>query len=125
WLYVTQPMLILITAAVALLGLAGLAMGSLKNRGFLQLSLVVGLLLVTLGHAGAAGSPLAPQLQDLLDGPLAALRNTHKFEVVVRLPLALAAAHSLSRLAEWSVARGVHRRVVPVLVACLAVSVAT
>jgi len=125
WLYVTQPMLILITAAVALLGLAGLAMGSLKHRGFLQLSFVAGLLLVTLGHAGTAGSPLAPQLQDLLDGPLAALRNTHKFELVIRLPLALAAAHSLSRLAEWSTARGVHRRVVPILVACLTVSVTT
>jgi arabinofuranan 3-O-arabinosyltransferase len=118
-------MLILTTATIALLGLAGLAMSSLKNRGFLQLSLVAGLLLVTLGHAGAAGSPLAPQLQDLLDGPLAALRNTHKFELVVRLPLTLAAAHSLSRLAEWSVSHRIHRRVVPVLVACLVVSVAT
>jgi arabinofuranan 3-O-arabinosyltransferase len=125
WLYVTQPMLILTTAVIALLGLVGLAMGSLKHRGFLQLSLVVGLLLVTLGHAGAAGSPLAPQLQDLLDGPLAALRNTHKFELVVRLPLTLAAAHALSRLTVWATARGLHRRVVPVLAACLIVSVAT
>ncbi|GAB2640392.1 alpha-(1-_3)-arabinofuranosyltransferase [Kribbella swartbergensis] len=125
WLYVTQPMLILTTAVIALLGLVGLAMGSLKNRGFLQLSLVVGLLLVTLGHAGSAGSPLAPQLQDLLDGPLAALRNTHKFELVVRLPLTLAAAHALSRTAVWATARGVRRRVVPVLVGCLIVSVAT
>ncbi|MFI6826053.1 alpha-(1-_3)-arabinofuranosyltransferase [Kribbella sp. NPDC050241] len=124
WLYVTQPTLILITAVVALLGLAGLAMGSLKHRGFLRLALVVGLLLVTLGHAGTAGSPLAPQIQDLLDGPLAALRNTHKFELVVRLPLALAAAHSLSRLTEWTTVRSIHRRVVPVLVACLIVSVA-
>ncbi len=125
WLYVTQPMLILTTAVVALLGLVGLAMGSLKHRGFLQLSLVAGLLLVTLGHAGAAGSPLAPQVQHLLDGPLAALRNTHKFELVVRLPLTLAAAHSLSRLASWAAARGIHRRVVPVLVCCLVISVAT
>ncbi|WP_433168595.1 alpha-(1-_3)-arabinofuranosyltransferase [Kribbella sp. CA-247076] len=125
WLYVTQPMLILTTAAIALLGLVGLAMGSLKHRGFLQLSLVVGLLLVTLGHAGTAGSLLAPQVQDLLDGPLAALRNTHKFELVVRLPLALAAAHALSKLSLWALARGLHRRIVPVLVACLVVSVAT
>jgi len=125
WLYVTQPMLILTTALIALLGLVGLAMSSLKHRGFLQLSLVTGLLLVTLGHAGAAGSPLAPQLQDLLDGPLAALRNTHKFELVVRLPLALAAAHALSRLTVWTTVRGIHRRVVPVLAACLIVSVAT
>lgn len=124
WLYVTQPMLILTTAVIALLGLVGLAMGSLKHRGFLKLSFVVGLLLVTLGHAGAAGSPLAPQLHDLLDGPLAALRNTHKFELVVRLPLALAAAHAMSKLAVLATARGLHRRVVPVLVGCLVVSVA-
>lgn len=125
WLYVTQPMLILITAVIALLGLVGLATGSLKHRGFLQLSLVTGLLLVTLGHAGTAGSPLASQLQGLLDGPLAALRNTHKFELVVRLPLTLAAAHALSRLTVLATARGLHRRLVPVLTACLIVSVAT
>ena len=125
WLYVTQPTLIFATAAIALLGLLGLAMGALKNRGFLQLSVVVGLLLLTLGHLGAAGSPLAPQLQDLLDGPLAALRNTHKFELVVRLPLTLAAAHALTRLTSWGLARGIHRRVVPILAACLIISVAT
>jgi arabinofuranan 3-O-arabinosyltransferase len=125
WLYVTQPALILTSAIIALLGLVGLAMGTLKHRGFLQLSLVVGLLLVTLGHAGTAGSPFSSQLQELLDGPLAAVRNTHKFELVVRLPLALAAAHALTRLTTWATARGVHRRIVPVLVACLVVSVAT
>ena len=125
WLYVTQPTLILVSAAIALVGLLGLGMSSLRHRGFLQLSFVVGLLLLTLGHAGAAGSPLAPQLHDLLDGPLAALRNTHKFELVVRLPLALAAAHSLQRLTQLATARGLHRRVVPLLVACLIVSAAT
>lgn len=125
WLYVTQPALILTSAAIALLGLVGLAMGTLKHRGFLQLSLVAGLLLVTLGHAGTAGSPFSSQLQELLDGPLAAVRNTHKFELVVRLPLALAAAHALTRLTSWATARGVHRRIVPVLAACLVVSVAT
>jgi arabinofuranan 3-O-arabinosyltransferase len=122
WLFVTQPALIIATAAVALLGLAGLAMGSLKNRGFLQLSVVVGLLLLTLGHHS---SPLSGQVQDLLDGPLAALRNTHKFELVVRLPLALAAAHALTRLTSWATARGVQRRLVPALAACLVLSVAT
>ncbi|ADB32160.1 coagulation factor 5/8 type domain protein [Kribbella flavida DSM 17836] len=122
WLFVTQPTLILTTAVVALVGLVGLAMGSLKNRGFLQLSVVAGLLLLTLGHHS---SPLSGPVQDLLDGPLAALRNTHKFELVVRLPLALAAAHALTRLSSWATARGVQRRLVPALAACLVVSVAT
>ncbi|WBQ02381.1 alpha-(1-_3)-arabinofuranosyltransferase [Kribbella sp. CA-293567] len=125
WLYVTQPALILTSATIALLGLVGLAMGTLKHRGFLQLSLVVGLLLVTLGYAGTAGTPLASQLHELLDGPLAAIRNTHKFELVVRLPLVLAAAHALTRLTAWATARGVHRRIVPIVAAFLVVSIAT
>lgn len=125
WLLVTQPTLILQTTVVALLGVVGLAMGSLKHRGFLALGVTAGLVLLTFGHAGAAGSPLAPQLQDLLDGPLAALRNTHKFELVLRLPLALAGAHALTRLAGWAAARGVRSWAVPVLAACLTVSVAT
>ena len=45
--------------------------------------------------------------------------------LVVGLPAALAAARYLSRLADWSLSSGVHRRVVPLLVVCLAVSIAT
>ncbi|TDX02443.1 alpha-(1-_3)-arabinofuranosyltransferase family protein [Kribbella sp. VKM Ac-2566] len=40
------------------------------------------------------------------------------------VPLALAAAHYLRRLTNLSVSRGIHRRVVPVLVTCLAVAAA-
>ncbi|WP_165547316.1 alpha-(1-_3)-arabinofuranosyltransferase domain-containing protein [Kribbella sindirgiensis] len=43
---------------------------------------------------------------------------------VVGVPLALAAAHYLRRLTNLSVSQGVHRRVVPVLVTCLAVAAA-
>jgi hypothetical protein len=43
---------------------------------------------------------------------------------VIGLPLALAAAHYLRRLANLSVSRSIHRRVVPVLVTCLAVAAA-
>ncbi|WUJ69048.1 alpha-(1-_3)-arabinofuranosyltransferase [Kribbella soli] len=43
---------------------------------------------------------------------------------LIGLPLALAAAHYLRRLANLSVARGVNRRVVPAVVACLAVAAA-
>ncbi|MEU0093392.1 alpha-(1-_3)-arabinofuranosyltransferase [Kribbella sp. NPDC006257] len=122
WLFVTQPALIITTVAIALLGLVGLAMSSLKHRGFLQLSLVAGLLLMTMGHDS---SPLSSQFQALLDGPLAAARNTHKFELVARLPLTLAAVHAMTRIATWSRARGIHRRTVPALVACLALAVAS
>jgi hypothetical protein len=44
--------------------------------------------------------------------------------VVIGLPLALAAAHYLRRLANLSVSHGVSRRVVPAAVACLAVAAA-
>lgn len=56
--------------------------------------------------------------------PLVVPVDAQDFAPVVLLPLALAVAHCLSRLMEWSAGRGIHRRVVPALVACLAVSAA-
>ena len=100
WQFVTLPLLVFGTAFVATIGLAGLALRSTPHRRFLAVAVVVGLFLLTLGHSGAAGSPLAGPLQDLLDGPLAGLRNTHKFDLVLRLPLALAAAQALTVGAE-------------------------
>jgi len=96
WQFVTLPLLIVGTAAVATAGLVGLSLRSTPHRRFLAIGAAVGLLLLTFGHSGAAGSPLAGALQDLLDGPFAALRNTHKFELVLRLPLMLAAAQALT-----------------------------
>ena len=96
WQFVTTPVLIVGTVLVATAGLVGLALRSTPHRRFLAIAAAVGLLLLTFGHSGAAGSPLAGVLQDLLDGPLAPLRNTHKFELVLRLPLMLAAAQALT-----------------------------
>jgi arabinofuranan 3-O-arabinosyltransferase len=96
WQLVTTPMLIFGTVLVATAGLVGLSLRSTPHRRFLAIAAAIGLLLLTFGHSGAAGSPLAGVLQDLLDGPLAPLRNTHKFELVLRLPLMLAAAAGLT-----------------------------
>ncbi|MFC8500726.1 alpha-(1-_3)-arabinofuranosyltransferase family protein [Pedococcus sp. NPDC057267] len=93
WLLVSTGALIAVTAAVAVLGLLGLASRSCPERRFLGLGLVVGLALVTLGHTGAAQSLAAGPLQAALDGALAPLRNTHKFELVVRVPLVLGLVH--------------------------------
>ena len=123
WQFVTLPLLIVGTAAVATAGLVGLSLRSTPHRRFLTIAAVVGLLLLTLGHSGAAGSPLAGPVQDLLDGPLAALRNTHKFEVVLRLPLMLALAQALSVGGERLRAMEAPRLLTPVLVTSLVVLV--
>ena len=96
WQFVSTPLLIVGTSVVATAGLVGLSLRSTPHRRFLAIAAAVGLLLLTLGHSGAAGSPLAGPVQGLLDGPLAALRNTHKFELVLLLPLMLAAAQGLT-----------------------------
>ena len=119
WQFVTAPLLIAGTSAVAVAGLVGLTLRSTPHRRFLAVAAAVGLLLLTLGHAGAAGSPLAGPLQDLLDGPLAPLRNTHKFELVLRLPLMLAAAGALTLAGERLRALRAPRLLAPVLATSL------
>ena len=89
WVLVSTPVLILTAGAVAAVGLAGLAARSTPYRGFLVGGVLIGVVLVSLGHTGAVQGIAAPALQDALDGLLAPLRNTHKFDLVLRLPLAL------------------------------------
>ena len=45
------------------------------------------------GWAGTGGGPFSGLVQQVLDGPMAPLRNVHKFAAVVRLPLALGLGH--------------------------------
>jgi arabinofuranan 3-O-arabinosyltransferase len=99
WALVTTPALILATGIVAALGLAGLAARSTPYRGFLVGGVVMGAVLVSLGHAGVIQGIGAPALQEALDGVLAPLRNTHKFDLVLRLPLALGVGFAVQALA--------------------------
>lgn len=94
---ISEPILLLNLAVVLALSTAGLARGDLPHRRFLFVSVLVGLVLVTLGHTASHGGLGAPELQSLLDGVLSPLRNTHKFDVVVRLPLVLALVHVLTK----------------------------
>ncbi len=89
WLIATQPAVAAATAGIALLGLWGIAMKKAPERTFLGLTVLAGALLVAIGYSGRAGSPVAGPVQGLLDGPLAAFRNVHKFDPVLRLPLTL------------------------------------
>ncbi|TDB91545.1 DUF3367 domain-containing protein [Actinomadura sp. 7K534] len=90
-----SPVPIICTGVVAALGLAGLLGRLLPERTFLLVTLLAGLAILSAGHLSDVPGPLAGQLRDLLDGPLGPLRNLHKFDAVVRLPLALGLAHLL------------------------------
>ncbi|GIM64620.1 coagulation factor 5/8 type [Planomonospora venezuelensis] len=97
-----QTHLVLNSAVVMLLGLAGLALKRNPHRGFLLSGVLVGLFLVTMGHLGPVQGWFAPALQDLLDGVLAPLRNVHKFDPVIRLPMVIGLTFVVDELVERS-----------------------
>lgn len=98
WILVAAPAAILATTIVAALGLTGLARRATPHRLFLLSSLVLGLVLVTLGHVATVGPPFAGSVRALLDGPLDAFRNVHKFDPVLRLPIAIGLGHALGAI---------------------------
>ncbi|UPW11894.1 alpha-(1-_3)-arabinofuranosyltransferase [Gordonia terrae] len=95
---VTQPAAVLATGTIAAAGLAGLCMRHMPFRGRLVTILGVGLVVMCVGYAGELGSPVAEQMRAFLDGSGAPLRNIHKFEPLLRIPLALGVAHLLARV---------------------------
>jgi arabinofuranan 3-O-arabinosyltransferase len=96
FMLIDNPVLMLATGLVAAVGLAGLVLARLPERRFLVLGVLTGLALLTVGFVGTLDSPLGTSVRHLLDGPLAPLRNVHKFEPVLRLPLMLAFIHAVS-----------------------------
>lgn len=108
WIFVSSPVAIMATTAVAAVGLFGLASRDLRHRSFLIACLAVGLVLVTLGHPATVGPPFAADWRRWLDGPLVAFRNIHKFEPLVRLPIAVGCGMALSR-ARWPARRTLRR----------------
>ncbi|MFC7534495.1 alpha-(1-_3)-arabinofuranosyltransferase family protein [Actinoplanes sp. GCM10030250] len=101
WILVDNPGLMIVTALVAAIGLVGLGSRGLPERRFLVFGALTGLALLTMGYVGTLDSPFAPQIRELLDGPLAPLRNVHKFEPVLRLPIALGLAYAASQALSW------------------------
>ncbi|QSR26163.1 hypothetical protein CFH99_11045 [Nocardioides aromaticivorans] len=117
-----EPLLVVVAAAVAAIGLAGLALVESDLRRPLLLAALLGLGCLTVAHGGVAGSPLADPVRTLLDGPLQIFRNVHKIDPVVRLPVAIGFATAAQRGVALLVARrprlaGAHRAllVVPLL----------
>ncbi len=95
---VTQPAAVVATGLLAAAGLTGLCMRHMPFRGRLVTILMVGLCLMCVGYVGGLDSPIAEPVRVFLDGPGAALRNVHKFEPFIRLPLVLGVAHLLARV---------------------------
>lgn len=100
---ITQPEMIVLSGTVAAFGLAGLTMRSMPARGSLLVLLLFGLTVTGAGYLGTGplgglGSPIAEPVRVFLDGVGAPLRNVHKFEPLIRLPLVLGIAHAIGRV---------------------------
>jgi arabinofuranan 3-O-arabinosyltransferase len=95
---VTSSVAVLATTLVAAAGLAGLAMRGMPHRRLLIVMLLSGLTVLSLAYSGGLGSPIAHQVQLFLDASGTPLRNVHKLEPLLRLPLVLGLAHLLSRV---------------------------
>jgi arabinofuranan 3-O-arabinosyltransferase len=122
WLLATEPVFIVATGAVAAAGVAGLAMRSLPHRAFLLGGSLAGLVLVGLGHTGVFSGLGSEQIQTFLDGAGAPVRNVHKFDLVLRIPLTIAFCHVLTTV--WPAGRRARWRLIvsSFLVAALVVS---
>ncbi|MFG2185019.1 alpha-(1-_3)-arabinofuranosyltransferase domain-containing protein [Nocardia iowensis] len=95
---VTQPAAVLATGLLAAAGMAGLAMRSMPHRGRLTLILCVGLVGICAGYVGELGGPFAESVRVFLDSGGAPLRNVHKLEPLIRIPLVLGLAQLLARV---------------------------
>ncbi|HET8559203.1 MAG TPA: alpha-(1-_3)-arabinofuranosyltransferase family protein [Marmoricola sp.] len=95
---VGSPYLVVDAALVAALGIAGVCMRDNPHRRFLAVGVLVGLALVGLGYSRDLAGFFAQERMSSLDYALAPLRNLHKFDVVLRVPLVLGLAHLLKDL---------------------------
>ncbi|HEY4630843.1 MAG TPA: DUF3367 domain-containing protein, partial [Blastococcus sp.] len=93
WALVHDTLPIIATVVLAAAGLLGLARSNLPDRAWLVVGLMTGLVLVTAGHLGPVQGLFAGSVHAALEGLLAPLRNVHKFDPVLRIPLALGVAH--------------------------------
>ncbi|ORV58171.1 hypothetical protein AWC06_20665 [Mycobacterium fragae] len=87
-----------LVAAAGLAGLAGMAMRGGPVSGRLVTMLLVGVVLLAAGYGGGLGSPMAHQVQAFLDAGGAPLRNVHKLESLIRIPVLLGLAELLGRI---------------------------
>lgn len=96
---VSAPVLIVLAGCVAALGMYGVCRRDMPLRTPLVLTMLLGLLCLVAGNLSAGGSLIDGFVRSLLDGGLAPLRNVHKVDPLIRLPIALGAAHAAAGLA--------------------------
>jgi arabinofuranan 3-O-arabinosyltransferase len=94
----SQPAAVLGTAVVAAAGLGGLLLRGMPARGRWVTLLLVGVVGMAAGHVGPVDGLLTEQVRAALDGALAPLRNVHKVDPLVRLPLVLGLANLVGRV---------------------------
>jgi arabinofuranan 3-O-arabinosyltransferase len=95
WSVLSSPAGILLGWLLIAISVLGMLRRDTPNRRFLIGGSIAGLVLLTLGHTGPLTAPWAPLVQTFMDGAGAPIRNSHKFDVVLRVPMALALAHAL------------------------------
>ncbi|MBP2329976.1 arabinofuranan 3-O-arabinosyltransferase [Kibdelosporangium banguiense] len=98
FMLIDNPVLMFATGLVAAVGLVGIVRRGLPERMFITIGVITAVTFLTIGYVGELDSPLSTTVRALLDGPLAPLRNVHKFEPGLRLPLMLGFMHAVSRL---------------------------
>jgi arabinofuranan 3-O-arabinosyltransferase len=102
FIFVTQRTVIFATAAVAALGIVGITLRRTPHRLFLGTCLATGLILTTFGHVASIGPIAGLTERNALDGALNAFRNIHKFDPVLRLPIALGVGQLMAAaIARW------------------------
>lgn len=95
---VTDPALVMVSAVIAGVGFAGLSQWRSALRTPFLLSALLGVGILAVGHGGLAGSAFSELALHALDGPLQMFRNVHKFDPLVRLPVAIGFGVSVTLL---------------------------
>jgi len=102
----TTPWLVVVTGVIAVAGLLGLVALRSPYRTPLGWAALVGFCCLTAGIAATAGSPVAGEVRSLLDGPLVPLRNIHKIDGVLRVPLSIGLGSLVAAASSWWSSRG-------------------
>jgi arabinofuranan 3-O-arabinosyltransferase len=105
WVLATTGWAVAGSAALAALGLGGLARRDVPEARWLRWTLGFGAVAVMAVYGGTLGGPLHNQLQSFLSGPGEAFHSIYKFQPLLALPLVLGLEHLLGRAftAPWRV----------------------